>query len=115
MTLRDHRQLSGEQTLHADVVIVGTGPGGAAIGRVLAQAGRTVIFLEEGPATPRFRPNLAHTQRYHMQENGAVVAQSPNSFVPIAAGRRVRSASPSLMVAPSPSNAARSAAMVASA
>ena len=89
MTLRDHRQLSGEQTLQADVVIVGTGPGGAAIGRVLAQAGRTVIFLEEGPATPRFRPNLAHTQRYHMQENGAVVAQSPNSFVPIAAGRGV--------------------------
>ena len=36
MTLRDHRQLSGEQTLQADVVIVGTGPGGAAIGRVLA-------------------------------------------------------------------------------
>lgn len=74
--------------LEADVVIVGTGPGGAGVGRVLAQAGKRVVFLEEGPPTSRFRPNQANTARYHMQESGTIVAQG-SSFMAIAAGRGV--------------------------
>ncbi|MCO4745303.1 MAG: GMC family oxidoreductase [Proteobacteria bacterium] len=89
MTLRDWSDAKGETTLEADVVVVGSGPGGAAIARTLSEGGLRVLVLEEGPARPRFRPNLAHTQRFHMQENGAVVAQSLQSFVPIAAGRGV--------------------------
>ncbi len=74
--------------LEADVVIVGTGPGGAAAGRVLTEAGKRVVFLEEGPPTSRFRPNQANTARYHMQEAGTIVARG-SSFMAIAAGRGV--------------------------
>jgi len=52
MDLRDHTQATGTTQLRADVVIVGTGPGGAAAARVLAEAGRKVVLLEEGPARP---------------------------------------------------------------
>lgn len=88
MELRDHTAATGTTSLTADVAIVGTGPGGAAAGRVLAAAGRAVVFLEEGPARPRFRPNLAAVNRYHMQEGGAMLAQA-DQIMPIAAGRGV--------------------------
>ena len=75
-------------TLQADVVIVGTGPGGAAAARILAEGGRRVVMVEEGPAQSRFRPNQAHTMRYHMQEGGMIVAQG-SGLLSIAAGRGV--------------------------
>lgn len=78
---------SGRQ-LECDVVIVGTGPGGAAAARVLAEGGAKVVLLEEGPATSRFRPNQDQTARYHMQEGGTIVARGATMF-PIAAGRGV--------------------------
>ena len=81
-------EASGGRDLEADVVIVGTGPGGAGIGRVLAKGGLKVVFLEEGPPQSRFRPNQANTARYHMQEAGTMVAQG-SSFMGIAAGRGV--------------------------
>ena len=71
-----------------DVVIVGTGPGGAAAARVLSARGARVLLLEEGPAQMRFARNQGHTMRYHMQEGGAMVAQG-NAYTPIAAGRGV--------------------------
>ena len=88
MDLRDHTQARGQTSMRADVVIVGTGPGGAAAGRVLAEAGLRVVMLEEGPARPRFRPNLANVNRYHMQEGGAMIARG-SQLMPIAAGRGV--------------------------
>ncbi|MCK6507684.1 GMC family oxidoreductase [Myxococcota bacterium] len=78
----------GGRQLQADVVIVGTGPGGASAARALAMAGARVVLLEEGPAAARFRPNQAHTARHHMQEGGSMVAQG-NGLLPIAAGRGV--------------------------
>ncbi|TNE85100.1 MAG: GMC family oxidoreductase [Deltaproteobacteria bacterium] len=89
MTLRDHTDALGDTSLTADVIIVGSGPGGASVARVLAEGGVKVLMLEEGPARPKFRPNFANAQRYHMQENGAIVAQGLGSFVPVAAGRGV--------------------------
>lgn len=76
------------RTMKADVVIVGAGPGGGATARVLAEGGLSVIVLEEGPARSNFRPNYAHTARYHMQESGAMVARG-SAVMPIAAGRGV--------------------------
>jgi choline dehydrogenase-like flavoprotein len=76
------------RNIEADVVIVGTGPGGASVGRILAEAGKRVVFLEEGPPTSQFRPNQAHTMRHHMQERGMIVAQG-SAYLPIAAGRGV--------------------------
>jgi choline dehydrogenase-like flavoprotein len=89
VSLYDHRDVRGDLTLQADVVIVGTGPGGAAVGRAFAQAGAKVVWVEEGLATPRFRPNLAHVNRWHMQEGGTMVSQSLDAMMPIAAGRGV--------------------------
>lgn len=89
MAIYDHRDVRSDTTLEADVVIVGTGPGGAAVGRAFAQAGAKVIWVEEGLSTPRFRPNLAHVNRWHMQEGGAMLSQSADAMMPIAAGRGV--------------------------
>ncbi len=46
---RDHR---GELRLDADVVVVGSGAGGAVVATLLAEAGQRVIVLEEGPHVP---------------------------------------------------------------
>ena len=83
-----HEAAVGGLTLEADVVIVGTGPGGASVARVLAEQGKSVVLLEEGPAQSRFKPNQAHTMRYHMQERGMIVAQG-SAMLSIAAGRGV--------------------------
>ncbi len=88
MSLRGWREALGETTLSADVAIVGSGPGGAAVARTLAEAGAEVVVLEEGPPRSNFRPNMAHTLRHHMQERGQIVATG-NAFIPIGAGRGV--------------------------
>ena len=74
--------------LQADVVIVGTGPGGSALARVLAEGGMSVVLLEEGPKQSRFAKSQAATCRNHMVEGGTLVARGRN-FTPIAAGRGV--------------------------
>jgi ribulose 1,5-bisphosphate synthetase/thiazole synthase len=43
------RSLTGDQRLDADVVVIGSGAGGAVVARTLAEAGRSVLVLEEGP------------------------------------------------------------------
>lgn len=40
--------MSGKKTLSADVIVVGSGPGGATIARELTQRGKTVLILERG-------------------------------------------------------------------
>lgn len=40
--------LGGDTALDCDVVVVGTGAGGAVVGRELAEAGLAVVFVEEG-------------------------------------------------------------------
>ncbi len=47
-----HRDYAAEHAFSADVVVVGTGAGGAVVGTELAEAGRDVIFVEEGGYHP---------------------------------------------------------------
>lgn len=42
-------RLAADTELTAEIVVIGTGAGGAAIARELAEAGRDVVLLEEGP------------------------------------------------------------------
>ena len=51
MILR-HHHYEKEQTFHAEVVVVGTGAGGAVVGTELAEAGFDVLFVEEGGYHP---------------------------------------------------------------
>jgi choline dehydrogenase-like flavoprotein len=63
--------LSGDITLQADVVIVGSGAGGAVAAYELAAAGKRVVILEAGPYVPstQFREDLpfAFEQLYQDQ------------------------------------------------
>lgn len=88
MSILDHADLRGAVAMSADVVVVGTGPGGAAIGRTLAEGGLRVVFVEEGPGYTRFRSSQAQVMRYHQQEQGMLIARGRHP-VAIAAGRGV--------------------------
>lgn len=46
--VHDGGKLGGDLALECDVVVVGTGAGGAVVGRELAEAGLAVVFVEEG-------------------------------------------------------------------
>ena len=45
---RVHAGLDGDLAVECDVVVIGTGAGGAVVGRELAEAGLAVVFVEEG-------------------------------------------------------------------
>jgi choline dehydrogenase-like flavoprotein len=74
----------------ADYVVVGTGAGGATAARVLTEAGRSVVLLEEGPRldplkrSPLFIDAMTETFR----DAGAVAALGPAPF-PLLQGRLV--------------------------
>ena len=38
------------------------------------EQGLSVLIIESGPKISRFKPNYAHTAKYHMQENGSMIA-----------------------------------------
>jgi choline dehydrogenase-like flavoprotein len=46
--VHDGNALGGDLAVECDVVVVGTGAGGAVVGRELAEAGLAVVFVEEG-------------------------------------------------------------------
>jgi len=45
---RVHAALDGDLAVECDAVVIGTGAGGAVVGRELAEAGLAVVFIEEG-------------------------------------------------------------------
>jgi choline dehydrogenase-like flavoprotein len=55
--------LVADQSLEADVVIIGSGAGGGNSAEILAQSGLNVIIVEEGP--------LQTSRDFHMKENEA--------------------------------------------
>lgn len=78
------------RTIHADVCVIGTGPGGAPVACRLAQAGVDVLVLEEGAhvdlATAAPRPIDAFTDLY--RDGGQTVAIG-DPAIPIPLGRVV--------------------------
>jgi choline dehydrogenase-like flavoprotein len=81
--------LAGD-TLEADVVVVGTGAGGAAAAKELAEVGLAVVLLEEGEYHTRadFGGRAASMQRKLYRDMGATVAVG-NTGIPIPVGRAV--------------------------
>ena len=69
----DASRLDRDLTLDADVVIVGTGAGGGMAAETLADAGLTVVLIEEGPlkSSSDFRMREADAYRDLYQESAA--------------------------------------------
>ena len=62
-------------TFDADVVVIGTGAGGATVGAELAEAGFDVLFVEEGSwhPTSSFNPYLSESVPRLYRDAGATV------------------------------------------
>ncbi len=78
---RDHR---GDLELSADVVVVGSGAGGATVATELAESGLSVVVLEEGPNIPsealgRMRPSESIR---HAWRDGAFTVTIPRGDTP---------------------------------
>ncbi len=74
----------------ADVAVVGSGPGGLCAAYALAEAGLSVIVLEEGQFWPvgSFRRDHTWATEHLYQEKGARVATG-NALIPVTSGRGV--------------------------
>lgn len=82
--------LEEDQTLDADVVVIGTGAGGAAAAYELASLGLGVVIIEEGEYFNRshFNGRLTEVIPKLYRASGATVTMG-NAFIPIPVGRNV--------------------------
>jgi choline dehydrogenase-like flavoprotein len=73
----------GEVRARCEVVVVGSGPGGAVVAKELAEAGRDVILLEEGPpfGAKDFRQEAGESLHRTLREAG-MRATRGNMFLP---------------------------------
>ena len=83
-------ELDGDETLECDVVVVGTGAGGAVVARELAEQGHAVVLVEEGDYNTRadFNGQTADMQRKLYRDMGATLSVG-NAVIPIPIGRTV--------------------------
>src|SRR5439155_4613055 len=79
-----------DETLECDVVVIGTGAGGAAVGKELAEQGLAVVFVEEGEWFGRgdFTGHVVEMQR-KMYRSGGALWTVGNVTIPIPVGRTV--------------------------
>jgi len=90
MTVLSHADYWRGGQLHAEVVVVGTGAGGAVVGAELAEAGYDVVFVEEGGYHPTssFNPYLTESiPRLYRDAGGTMIFGNPP--IPYAEGRCV--------------------------
>lgn len=84
-----YAQLSGHERVRdaADVVVIGSGAGGATAARVLTEAGLDVIVVEEGPHVPtaELRSDMYTSMRRLWRDMGFQVAQG-RAVTPILQG-----------------------------
>lgn len=85
MTILRFDDYGKQETYSADVVVVGTGAGGAVAGEQLATAGHDVVFIEEGPYNPpkSFNPYVTESvpRMYRDASSTMIVGRTPIPFV----------------------------------
>jgi choline dehydrogenase-like flavoprotein len=90
--IKTWKDLGGEKepSDSCDFAVIGTGAAGAAIGRVLVDAGLDVIFIEEGPPIDAHRADrsVAEATRHIFRDGGTQVAMG-RAVIPILQGRCV--------------------------
>jgi len=90
MTVLAHRDYRSGEQHDAEVVVIGTGAGGAVVGAELAEAGRDVVFLEEGGYHPTSSFSRCLTEalpRLYRDAGGTIIMGRPP--IPYAEGRCV--------------------------
>ncbi len=86
----DAQSLSDGESLECDVVVVGTGAGGAPVARSLAAQGYAVLVIEEGPYFTREDFNgKAPDMIAKLYRRGGTTAAIGNTVIPIPVGRGV--------------------------
>jgi choline dehydrogenase-like flavoprotein len=87
---RVHASLDGDLAVECDVVVIGTGAGGAVVGRELAEAGLAVVFVEEGQYFDRkdFTGRTFEMQQKLYRRGGATLSVG-NVPIPIPLGQSV--------------------------
>ncbi|HJL19023.1 MAG TPA: GMC family oxidoreductase [Sandaracinaceae bacterium LLY-WYZ-13_1] len=88
--ITDGGDLDADEEIDADVVVVGTGAGGAPVARALAARGHAVVVLEAGRHFTRTdfvgRPLEQQAKLY---ENGGATGTLGNTVIPVPMGRTV--------------------------
>ncbi len=87
---RVHGDLGGDLAVEADVVVIGTGAGGAVVGRELAEAGLAVVFVEEGKYFDRSDfTGRAFAMQQKLYRRGGSTFSVGNVGIPIPLGQTV--------------------------
>ena len=87
---RVHGELDGDLAVECDVVVIGTGAGGAVVGRELAEAGLAVVFIEEGRYFDRSEfTGRAFDMQQKLYRRGGSTFSIGNVGIPIPLGQSV--------------------------
>ncbi len=87
---RVHDKLGGDLAVECDVVVIGTGAGGAVVGRELAEAGLAVVFVEEGRYFDRSHfTGRAFQMQQRLYRRGGGTFSVGNVGIPIPLGQTV--------------------------
>lgn len=90
--LRDrvHAALPADLAVDCDVVVIGTGAGGAVVGKELAEAGLAVVFVEEGRYFDRSEfTGRAFEMQQQLYRRGGATFSVGNVAIPIPLGQTV--------------------------